>query len=288
MIQNELYKILELEDEEYPENLRKIQSPPKKLYCLGNIELLKSPCAAVVGSRKFSDYGKWVAQNIGKKLSQNGVTVVSGMARGIDTFAHRGALMADGNTIAVLGCGIDKCFPAENYKIKDEIANKGLVISEYPPGTEAARWTFPKRNRIIAALSEIVVVAEAGLNSGAMITAELAAEQGKSIYAVPGNINNAYNIGNNKLIAEGAGVIVTLDDVVEAMGILPLTFNEYSNLGDEEQKVLAVIIERGEVSAETISQVLNKKISWVNGIITVLEMKGMVKTSLGKVFFSRK
>lgn len=287
MKENVLYEILEMEDERYPETLRKLKNPPERLYCIGDVSLLQTRCVAVVGSRKFSDYGKWVSTSIGKKLSQHDITVVSGMARGIDTFAHKGALMAGGKTIAVLGCGIDKCFPAENFKIKDEIAKKGLVISEYPPGTSAARWTFPKRNRIIAALCEMVVVAEAGLNSGAMITAELATEQGKRVMAVPGNINNAYNIGNNKLISEGAEIVVTLDDVVESMGILPMTMGEYSNLGEEEQKVLALVLEKGEVSAEVIAQLLNQKISQINGIITVLEMKGMVKTSLGKVFFAR-
>ncbi|MCF0143947.1 MAG: DNA-protecting protein DprA, partial [Firmicutes bacterium] len=194
----------------YPAVLTEIKNPPKELYYTGDLKILDETCAAVVGSRTTTAYGRNTANAIGRKLAGHGVTVVSGMAMGIDTCAHEGALDANGSTVAVLGCGIDICYPPENKSLKAEIERKGLVLSEYPPGTPADRYNFPNRNRIISGLSAITVVVQARNRSGAMITAECAAEQGREVLAVPGNIDSQYNLGNNKLIKEGAMPVISI------------------------------------------------------------------------------
>ncbi len=280
--------MIEKEDMEYPNGLKILKRPPERLYCLGDISLLSNRMVAVVGSRKTSAYGRWAATSISKRLSQENITVVSGMARGIDTNAHKGALEHVGKTIAVLGMGIDGCYPAENWRLKDIIANRGLVISEYPPGVKAQKWTFPQRNRIIAGLTEMVVIAEAGLNSGAFITAEIAMEQSKQVMAVPGNINNPYNIGNNKLIVDGATPVVVIEDIVEAMGIYGRK-NKTVNieLGVDEKKIISILDKGGEMTVDEISRRLSKTSAEVNGIITILEMKGVIQTSVGKIFVAK-
>lgn len=283
----DIYTVITPEDKEYPRLLKNISSPPKELYCFGDISLLNRKAVGIVGSRKVSEYGKWVSYNIGKKMGINDIVTVSGMAAGADTYVHLGTMDTGGKTIAVLGCGIDRCYPAANWKLKDKIAHSGLVISEYPPKTEASRWTFPKRNRIISGLSEIIVVTEAGLNSGALITAELAAEQGKTVVSVPGNINSAYNIGSNKLITEGAVPIATLNDILDIMGIKGKHEIDYGKLGDNEAEVLNALLQGGEMSVDDICSRIKKKPNIVNGLVTVLEMKGLVYTSLGKVFVAK-
>ena len=179
-------RVLRQEDPDYPPLLRGIPEPPLCLYAIGDLGLLKQRTLAVVGSRKCSEYGKRVAMQIGKAAAQNRVTLVSGMTKGIDSFAHLGALRAGGKTIAVLGCGVDICYPRENEKIYAEIAEKGLLLSQFPPGMEARPYTFPQRNRVIAGLAEAVTVVEAGTNSGALITAEHAAALSREIFACRG------------------------------------------------------------------------------------------------------
>ena len=282
-----IYTIIYKEDDEYPERLLQLSDPPKCLYCLGNVKLLKSRCVGVVGSRKYSEYGLRGTTEIAQALAKGGVTVVSGMARGIDSIAHRGALESKGNTIAVLGCGIDQCYPVGNWKLKDDIANHGLVISEYPPGIHGTRWTFPRRNRIIAALSEMVVVTEAGLNSGSLITAELAMEMFKTVMAVPASIFNPYGVGGNQLIADGASIVLSINDVLETIGISAKPEAEEKELSKEEREIIDAVRHSGEISVDALARQMNLKVSRVNGFITVLEMKGFLKTSLGRVFLSR-
>lgn len=206
-------RVLRQEDPDYPPLLRGIPEPPHCLYAIGDLGLLKQRTLAVVGSRKCSEYGKRVAMQIGKAAAQNRVTLVSGMAKGIDSFAHLGALRAGGKTIAVLGCGVDICYPRENEKIYAEIAEKGLLLSQFPPGMEARPYTFPQRNRVIAGLAEAVTVVEAGTNSGALITAEHAAALSREIFAVPGNITSSCSLGCNKLLMDGASPIAVIDDI---------------------------------------------------------------------------
>lgn len=284
-----IYTKITPDDEIYPEQLRQLKDRPEALYCLGNLNIFKKRMVGVVGSRRTSPYGRWVAKNIAEKLARADVTVVSGMAKGIDTAAHIGALNSEGSgrTIAVLGTGIDKCYPAENWRLKDKIAHEGLVISEYEPGIDGARWRFPKRNRIISALCEMIVVCEAGLESGALNTAEQAQEMNKKVAAVPGNINSAYCLGSNKLIQDNAMTIAVIDDVLQYIGVNGVIDLKNVQLSHEEKEILKRIEGRGEVPIEKICQELGKKPSEVNGIITVLEMKGIVYTSLGKVFVAK-
>ena len=280
--------MIDRQDYRYPAQLLEIPQPPEQLYCIGDLSLLKQPLAAVIGSRKCSEYGKQTAMAVGKSLALAGITVVSGMAKGIDSFGHLGALKQGGKTIAVLGCGADICYPAENRKLYEQICAEGLVISEYPPGTEPMPFRFPQRNRIIAGLSRVVTVVEAGHDSGALITAGLAEDFGRDVYAVPGNITSMWSLGTNKLIADGAMPVVVVDDVVRAMGAEVMrTKNDMENLSDMERQVLHLISQSGEVSLEFLCSRLKKNPVDMNGIVMVLEMKGYIATSFGKIFVAK-
>ena len=277
-------------DEEFPIALRIIQDSPKKLYCIGNINLLKNKKISVVGSRKCTAYGKSIAERLSTKLSNSGVSVVSGLARGIDSCAHNGALKEVGSTIAVLATGIDRCYPASNQGIYNEISKKGLIISENPPGYICHRYDFPRRNRIISGLSDAVVVVEAPLRSGALITAEYAMEQGKDLYAIPGNITSFFSIGCNQLIREGAKPVAVLDDVLTDLNIEVHNNEENLDLGDDEFAVYDIIRKRGELSTEDLMKFTDFDVPKLAGILTVLEMKGAITNSMGKFFveFSKK
>jgi len=242
----------------------------------------------VVGSRKTTEYGRWASFTLAQRLAEHGIVVVSGLATGIDTCSHAGALKASGKTIAVLGCGIDLCYPATNRKLKEQIAGTGLILSEYPPGHQAAIYTFPRRNRIISGISEVTVVAAAGLHSGSLITAELAEEQGRAVYTLPGNINNIYHLGSNKLIKDGAIPLVVLDDLLEELGICPIEREEaLSKLSPDEQALVEQLIQEGERTVDQLCKSLAKPTSHVNGLVTVLEMKGILRTSMGKIFVAK-
>ena len=283
------YKVLNKKDSQYPESLRNIALPPENLYCSGDVSLLDSLCVAVVGSRKLSDYGKRTAFRLGEKLAMAGVTVVSGMARGGDTFAHKGALKAGGKTIAVMGTSIDLCYPAMNRQLKEEIASSGLVMSEFPPGYPTERKNFPMRNRIISGLSQATIIAEAGLNSGALITANIAMDQGKSVYVVPANIDNPKALGGNLLLKDGAMPLVLLDDVLDDLGIARNSVDEDSmpDLADDEKRIVSALMTKAELTVDEICVVTKLSPAEVNGIVTVLEMKGLLHTSMGKIFLAK-
>jgi DNA processing protein len=185
--------------------------PADKLYVRGDhtAEALQAPTVAVVGARSCSDYGAHVARTLGRELAAGGVTVVSGLARGIDGHAHRGALEADGRTVAVLGCGIDRDYPRAHAELARQISETGGIVSEYEPGVEPAPWRFPARNRIIAALADVVVIVEAREQSGALITVDLAMEIGRPIYAIPGEITSALSKGTNQLLRHGHATLIT-------------------------------------------------------------------------------
>lgn len=282
------YKMVSLGEPGYPLLLPLISKPPKQLFFIGDLSLASKRCVSVVGSRKTTEYGRWAAFTLGQRLAEHGVVVVSGLAAGIDACSHAGALKADGKTIAVLGCGIDLCYPASNRKLKDQIADAGLILSEYPPGFQAAIYTFPQRNRIISGLSEATVVAAAGLHSGSLITAELAEEQGRVVYALPANINNAYHLGSNKLIKDGATPLVVLDDLLEELGIHPLMREgPLKSLSPDENAVVEQLIRQGEMTVDQLCKSLVKPPSYINGLVTVLEMKGILRTSMGKIFVAK-
>lgn len=288
MIKDEI-KTVTIESQEYPRLLRLIKEPPKKLYYRGDITICSTLCIAVVGARKATPYGKWAAYNIARRAAEHGITIVSGMAKGIDTQSHQGALECGGRTIAVLGCGVDICYPECNKELMEKIASNGLVLSEYPPGSMPLPFQFPLRNRIISGLSHAVVVAEASLNSGSLITAECALNQGREVYAVPGNINSIYSIGSNKLIQDGALPIVVIDDILEALGIKEkkAVNEDRIQLGKDEIKLLELISENGEVNIDFLCKMTKLPASQVSALVTILEMKGRVQTSLGKIFIAK-
>src|SRR5579884_1481491 len=208
-------QLIPLTDPRYPPRLLDIFDPPPVLYVRGRVELLHSVMIGVVGTRRPTAYGTAVAARLARDLAASaGLTISSGMARGIDTAAHKAVLEAEGNTVAVFGCGVDQVYPAENRKLSLEIAEKGLTVSEFPMGTPAYPQNFPVRNRIISGMSAGVVIVEGGEYSGSSITAKLAAEQGREVFAVPGNITSKMSWGPNLLIKQGAKLVQEWNDVV--------------------------------------------------------------------------
>lgn len=281
-------KVIRRADREFPPFLASMEESPEALYCIGDVSLLKERAAAVVGARKCSEYGRQTALTIGGLLAENEITTVSGMAAGIDSAAHTGALKQNGKTIAVLGCGPDVCYPRSNGKIYQAICKAGLVVSEYPPGTEPKPWRFPMRNRIISALSEAVVIVEANLRSGALITAVKAAEHGREVLAVPGNITSPFSIGTNKLIADGAGILTEPEDMLRVMGVEPATpARLVEQMGEDEKRIFRLIAGRGESTVEELSRISEKSPSEISGIVSVMELKGILSYNMGKIFIAK-
>lgn len=281
--------ILKISDALYPPLLREIKNPPQLLYCAGDLSLLKTRCVAVVGSRKITAYGRRIAAKVAGRLAACGVTVVSGMAIGIDGISHRSALDAGGKTIAVLGNGLDVMYPAANRDLKKDILRTGLLLSEYPPGTRGTKFTFPQRNRIISGLSEATVVIEAGLNSGSLITAALANEQGRPVYGVPGNIDNVTSLGVNMLIRDGAQPLIAADDLLADLQVdrSAVVQQELKSVtGAEEQQILALLARGSEVTVDQLAAMTGLTTGRINGLVSVLEMKGLVMTALGRVFLA--
>jgi DNA processing protein len=249
-------------DAAFPPLLRAVHDPPVGLFLRGEGEpgLLSRPAVAVVGARSCSPYGSHVARLLGRELAAAGLVVVSGLARGIDGEAHRGALEAGGITVAVLGCGVDRDYPASHRELAGRIREHGLVVSEYAPGVEPAPWRFPARNRIVAGLAAATVVVEARERSGALITADLALEEGREVFGVPGEITSALSAGTNALLRQGATALTSPADVLEALGVeraaaaepppdavpllqlLPATVDELSRSTGREASALAALL----------------------------------------------
>ncbi|HHK0812315.1 TPA: DNA-processing protein DprA [Neisseria gonorrhoeae] len=217
-------RLMLLQDEDFPEMLTQGLTAPPVLFLRGNVRLLHKPSAAIVGSRHATPQAMRIVKDFGRALGGKGIPTVSGMASGIDTAAHQGALEAEGGTIAVWGTGIDRIYPPANKNLAYEIAEKGLIVSEFPIGTRPYAGNFPRRNRLIAALSQVTLVVEAALESGSLITAGLAAEMGREVMAVPGSIDNPHSKGCHKLIKDGAKLTECLDDILnECPGLLQNT-----------------------------------------------------------------
>lgn len=215
MIQNNI-EIVNIYDKCYPEKLKRIYDKPIVLYVKGDKNILNNFSLAIVGCRENSEYGEIVASKISYDLAKEGIIVVSGLARGIDSIAHKGCLNANGKTIAVIGNGLDNIYPYENQKLADEIIKKGgLIVSEYIIGTKPEKMNFPARNRIISGMSDGIVVVEAKMKSGTMITVDFALEQGKEVFAVPGNITSKNSEGTNELIKQGAKIVTNYKDIIE-------------------------------------------------------------------------
>lgn len=209
-------EIINIHDKSYPDKLKVIYDPPIVLYIKGNKNILNEKAMAIVGCRMCTKYGENIANKLAYNLSLNNINVISGLARGIDSCAHKGTLKTNGKTIAVVGCGLDRVYPTENKTLFNEIINNnGAIISEYIIGTKPLAKNFPRRNRIISGLSDGVIVVEAREKSGTLITVDFALEQGKNIYAVPGNIDNPNSYGTNDLIKQGAKIITNFQDIYE-------------------------------------------------------------------------
>ena len=217
-------RLLRPEDEEYPEALRSMPDPPPYLFARGTILPEDRVAVAIVGTRHATEYGRGVAKTLGHDLARRGVTVVSGLARGVDTMAHRGALEGGGRTFAVCGCGLDVIYPSENKGLLEEITKNGAALSEFAPTVHPEPWHFPARNRIISGLSAGTVVVEAGDRSGALITSDFAMDQGRDVFAVPGNIHKIQSRGAHALIKQGATLVESADDIINALNNRALPF----------------------------------------------------------------
>lgn len=284
--------VVTLNDEQYPVLLRSIFDPPAVLYCKGLPINNNIMYIAVVGSRRTSEYGRQMSDRFAYELSMAGIGIVSGAARGIDTMAHKGALRAEGYTIAVLGCGVDIVYPSDNRKLFLQIEEHGTLLSEYPPGTYPSPTNFPARNRIISGISKAVLVVEAGERSGALITVDFALEQGRDVYALPGNINNPYCVGTNRLLKEGARLVTDSKEIIEestiekARDLKGIEKPSSVQLDLFETEVYNAL-EDGEKYIEDLAFMTGIHIGKLNAIFTMLEIKGMVKQLPGNIFIRR-
>jgi len=233
-------RVLTLDDSDYPAMLREIPAVPPVVYMLGALKPEDVCAVAIVGTRRCTSYGRLVARKLAAELAGQGVTVVSGLAPGIDTAAHEGALAA-GRTIAVLGTGLGNVYPAGSERRVGEIAQRGAVLSEFPWATRGSQWTFPRRNRIVAGLAQAVVVVEAPERSGALITADYALAQGKEVLAVPGPITSEASRGSNRLIQDGAKLVLSTSDILAEIGMKSLRLPQSPNLDPEAQQVLDLL-----------------------------------------------
>ncbi|UCD83300.1 MAG: DNA-processing protein DprA [Deltaproteobacteria bacterium] len=291
LVEENQVKLLTWGDEDYPENLRNIYDPPSVLYIKGDILKEDNLAVAVVGSRNPTEYGRLATERIGRDLTRQGITVVSGMARGIDSSSHKGALSGGGRTIAVLGSGIDVIYPPENKGLYHEIAARGAVISEFPMGTHPDGVNFPARNRIISGLSLGVVIVEATLRSGSLITANCALEQGREVFAVPGNVSSPRSRGTNMLIKKGAKLVEEARDVLEE--ILPqlgASRREREDedeippdLSEDERKIFDVL-EKEPLHIDRITVKSGLKANQALAVLLNLELNGLIKQLAGKMF----
>jgi len=277
-----VYTILE---SEYPENLKYIFDPPPVIYTKGALVQEDAKAIGIVGSRKASDYGLKAAQKIAYRLAELGITVISGMALGIDSAAHRGALKAGGRTIAVCGCGLKHIYPASNYGLSREIIRSGAMLSEYTFETPVFPGQFPARNRIISGLSLGVIVVEAGEKSGSLITADFALEQGREVFAVPGNISSPNSKGTNALIKNGAKLVSSIEDILEELDLYIEVVEKRNFIGDNastvdiciEEGMILSLLQAREADKDKIACETGLPPSKVMAALTKLEIKGMIQ-----------
>lgn len=273
-------------DESYPEKLKYFDDAPSILFHRGDIKRLNDNInVSIVGARKCSYYGENVAELISKELASNNINVISGMARGIDTIAHSNALKNLGFTCAVLGCGIDVVYPKENNKLYEQIVNKGCIISEFPPGTPPYAFNFPIRNRIISALSKVIIVVEADLKSGTLITANFALNQGKDIMAVPGQVFSNASRGTNKLIKDGAFPFTEIEDLFELLGIE----RQKKKVGakkntDSKKGEIIEIISDNPMHIDDIIKLTNIDITCLYGLLFEMQLDNQIKCLAGNYY----
>ncbi len=281
-------KLISYWDAEYPTLLKKIADPPILLFVMGNVAVLNSQGVAIVGTRNPSTYGKIMTERLARELVGYNLTVISGLARGIDTVAHKVVVQEGGATVAVLGSGVDQIYPEENRALAENILENGAVVSEFPMGAKPDAPHFPRRNRIIAGLSLGALVVEAGEKSGALITADFALDQNREVFALPGNINSPKSIGCNRLIQQGAKLVVTVKDIIDELeGQLNLFERSEKKrsvtLSGDEEKVYDVLSDEAK-HIDRIAVECQMPTSQVLGLLLSLELKGVVQQLVGKNF----
>ncbi|HOZ56219.1 MAG: hypothetical protein BWY51_00917 [Parcubacteria group bacterium ADurb.Bin316] len=276
-------KVLILDDKNYPRLLSEIYDPPALLFYLGELKPDDNFTIAVVGARRYSHYGQQVTEKIVFDLAKNGITIVSGLALGIDALAHNATLNAGGRTIAVLGSGIDKysVYPADNRYLADKIAaSDGLILSEFPLGTAPLKFNFPQRNRIISGLSRGTLVVEASEKSGSLITASFALDQNREVFAVPGNIFSDNSSGTNNLIKKGAKAVTSAKEILETLDLANITsyINNKAIIpeSDEENKILS-FLSHEPIHVDELIRLSELGVSQINSTLIIMEMKGMIK-----------
>ena len=277
---------ISIEDRDYPKLLKKIKDPPKVLYYLGKIKE-KENCFAIVGTRRYSPYGKQITLDIAGDLAETGLTIVSGMAPGIDTFAHQAVLEKRKRTVAVLGTGLDEksIYPKSNLKLAKKILETGgCLISEYPPGTSGAKFTFPQRNRIISGLSIGVLVIEAPEKSGALITAEFAFSQKRKVFAIPGSIYSRVSKGCHYLIKRGAKLVENANDILEELNLPRTTLP--GGVGGEnlEENLILEALKEGALYIDKIIEKTKLPAAKIASTLAILEIKGKVKNLGGNIY----
>lgn len=275
------------DDPAYPQNLRMIDAPPPVLYVRGTLDERDATAVAVVGTRRASAYGREIAHRVATELAKNQVTVVSGLALGIDTVAHKAALDAGGRTIAVLGSGVDQIYPLQNRRLARQMMERGAVVSDYPLETRPEPRNFPPRNRIISGLSRCVVIVEAGERSGALITADFAADQGRDVFAVPGSILHAGCVGCNRLIQQGAAPLLAPDDLLAALE--PDTRRaqlqaRHTISNDPAEEQLLAALTTAPTHFDDLIRLISMPSAQVSSLLTVLELKGQVRQIMPMVY----
>ena len=277
-----------LEQEDFPQKVRHISDAPYALYYVGKLPEEHRKSVAIVGARGRSAYGSEMTRVLAKALAEHGVQVISGLARGIDGDAHKGALDAQGDTFGVLGSGIDVCYPKEHKYLYEKMIENGGIISEYPPGQQPLPYQFPARNRIISGLSDCVVVMEAKEKSGSLITADFAMEQGKDVYALPGRITDALSKGCNQLIKQGAGVVQSVEDFLADLDIL--TENAYTqmdfsqNVLEKDERLVYSLTDFRPVGLSTLIESTGYSITKLLSILERLEHMGLIKETFANYY----
>jgi DNA processing protein len=278
---------LTLPDPRYPHQLRQINDPPPVLFVRGGLPPPEQPAVALVGTRRSTPYGRTVADRLARDLAQAGVTVVSGLARGVDTAAHQACLEAGGWTIGVLGNGLDQVYPAENAGLARRLVTQGALVSEFAPRVPPDAVNFPRRNRIISGLSAATVIVEAGERSGALITADFALEQGREVFAVPGSILSPMSVGPNGLLRQGATPVTSAQDILEALAISGSAAMAHSlpNLDGDENRVWAALA--GDPRhVDELARALGQRVGEVSATLAVLEIKGLAR-QVGAMTYAR-
>lgn len=284
------YRCINRKDADYPDMLSEIRGAPPRIYVAGSLPKKDRLSVAIVGARECSNYGRSLAREMGYALGSAGVQVISGMARGIDGEAQQGALDGGGDTYAVLGCGIDICYPKGHRNLYERIPKQGGILTEQPPGMQPLPQFFPARNRIISALADVVVVIEAKDKSGSLITADQALEQGKDVYALPGPVNSNLSRGCNQLIKQGAGVIVSVEDFMEELQI-----SSVAGMGkmienkiplESEEKLVYTCLDLYPKSLETMAQETGLSVTRLLTVVFELEMKGYIQ-EISKNYYVR-